>query len=305
MSSASSLSDTQPVFDAIVQSGVRLFSGAAISIALTDGDEVRAAAIAESDPARAEAWRRRFPFPLTRAYIHSTAILDRRMLDISDVENAPAEMAAGKHNFLASGYRAMTIMPMMRGDVAIGALSVVRREPGALSDKQIAAARDLRRPGRHRHREHAAARRAAGSAPTISPNRCSSRPRPPTCSRSSAARRSTCRPCSTRWSSRRRGCATPTRAAIRRRQDGAYQHVASHGFSPEHRRMHAETVRSRRIADVGRRPRAARRQDRSHPRRRGRSGLHVGTRCSRAANSAPCSACRCCAKGTPIGVIAF
>ncbi len=156
-----SLSDTQPVFDAIVQSGVRLFSGAAISIALTDGDEVRAAAIAEADPARAEAWRRRFPFPLTRAYIHSTAILDRRMLDISDVENAPAEMAAGKHNFLASGYRAMTIMPMMRGDVAIGALSVVRREPGALSDKQLAVLKTFAAQAVHRHREHAPAQRAA------------------------------------------------------------------------------------------------------------------------------------------------
>jgi GAF domain-containing protein len=133
-----SLSDTQPVFDAIVQSGVRLFPGAAIFIALPDAGEVRAAAIAEADPARAEAWRRRFPFPLTRAYIHSTAILDRKMLDIPDVENAPEEMAAGKRNFLASGYRAVTIMPMMRGDAAIGALSVVRREPGRLSDKQIA-----------------------------------------------------------------------------------------------------------------------------------------------------------------------
>ena len=133
-----SLSDTQPAFDAIVQSGVRLFPGAAIFIALADAGEVRAAAIAEADPARAEAWRRRFPFPLTRAYIHSTAILDRTMLDIPDVENAPDEMAAGKQNFLASGYRAVTIIPMMRGDAAIGALSVVRREPGRLSDKQIA-----------------------------------------------------------------------------------------------------------------------------------------------------------------------
>ena len=133
-----SLSDTQPVFDAIVQSGVRLFPGAAIFIALADAGEVRAAAIAEADPARAEAWRQRFPFPLTRAYIHSTAILDRTMLDIPDVENAPDEMATGKQNFLASGYRAVTIMPMMRGDAAIGALSVVRREPGRLSDKQIA-----------------------------------------------------------------------------------------------------------------------------------------------------------------------
>ena len=87
---------------------------------------------------RAEAWRQRFPFPLTREYMHGAAILDRTMLDIPDVENAPDEMAAGKQNFLATGYRAITIMPMIRGDVAIGALSVVRREPGRLSDKQIA-----------------------------------------------------------------------------------------------------------------------------------------------------------------------
>ncbi len=133
-----SVSDTQPVFDAIVQSGMRLFSGAAITIALVDRDEVRAVAIAESDPARAEAWRRRFPVPLTREYINSTAILDRKLLDIPDVEHAPSEMGAGKKNFLESGYRAVTIMPMIRGDVAIGALSVVRREPGPLSDKQLA-----------------------------------------------------------------------------------------------------------------------------------------------------------------------
>ena len=39
-------------------------------------------------------------------------------------------------------------------------------------------------------------------------NHCSSRPPPPTCSRSSAVRRSICRLCSTRWSRRPPGCAT-------------------------------------------------------------------------------------------------
>jgi signal transduction histidine kinase len=130
--------DLQAVFDAIVQSGLKLFSGAAISIALPDGDMVKAAAVAESNPARAEAWRRSFPFPLTSEYMHGVAILDRRMVDVPDVENAPAELAAGARNFLASGYRSVTIMPMMRGDVAIGALSVVRPMPGPLSDKQLA-----------------------------------------------------------------------------------------------------------------------------------------------------------------------
>jgi signal transduction histidine kinase len=54
------------------------------------------------------------------------------------VKSAPAEFSAGARNFLTSGYRAITIMPMMRGDEAIGLLSVVRLAPGPLSDKQIA-----------------------------------------------------------------------------------------------------------------------------------------------------------------------
>jgi GAF domain-containing protein/anti-sigma regulatory factor (Ser/Thr protein kinase) len=138
---SSSLTDTQPVFDAIVQSGLKLFSGAAISIALPDGDMVKAAAVAESDAARAEAWRRVFPFPLTRDYMHGLAILYGKVVDVPDAEKAPAELAVGSRNFLASGYRAVTIMPMMRGEAAIGALSVVRVAPGPLSDKQLATLR--------------------------------------------------------------------------------------------------------------------------------------------------------------------
>jgi GAF domain-containing protein len=136
-----SLTETQPVFDAIVQSGLKLFQDAAISVALREGDMVKAAAIAEPDPARAEAWRRRFPNPLTREFMHGTAILDRRIVDIPDVERAPAEFTVGARNFLSSGYRAITIMPMIRGDEAIGALSVVRLAPGPLSDKQLTVLR--------------------------------------------------------------------------------------------------------------------------------------------------------------------
>src|ERR1700738_1819581 len=58
---SSSPSDTQPVFDTIVRSGLKLFPDAAIMIALADGEQVNAAAVADSDPARAEALRRRFP----------------------------------------------------------------------------------------------------------------------------------------------------------------------------------------------------------------------------------------------------
>jgi two-component system NtrC family sensor kinase len=129
--------DTQPVFDAIVNSGLKLFPKALISIALSDGHEVLVAAIAEADGARAEAWRRRFPFPLSRDYMHGIAILDAKAVDIPDVADAPAELGSGARNFLASGYRAITIIPMMRGKSALGALSVVRLAPGPLTDEQL------------------------------------------------------------------------------------------------------------------------------------------------------------------------
>src|SRR5262245_31513467 len=66
---SSSPADAQPVFDAIVQSGLKLFPNDAIFIALRDGDMLRAAAFAEADPTGAKAFKRRFPIPLTREYM--------------------------------------------------------------------------------------------------------------------------------------------------------------------------------------------------------------------------------------------
>ncbi|MGB5184501.1 MAG: GAF domain-containing protein [Xanthobacteraceae bacterium] len=133
---SNSPTDSQPAFNAIVRSGLRLFPDAAIMIGLLDGDVVRAAAIADADPAGAEALRARTPLPLSREFITSTAILDRREIDLPDVREAPEELAAGARNFLASGYRAQTVVPMMRGEAAIGTVNLVRRRPGPLSDKQ-------------------------------------------------------------------------------------------------------------------------------------------------------------------------
>ena len=131
-------SDTQPVFDAIVRSGSKLFPGAAISVALPIGDVVDAVAIADEDLVRAEAWRQRFPFPLTREYMHGVAMLDGKVIDIPDVAHSPDKDSAGAKNFLASGYRAVTMMPMLRNGKAIGVLGIVRLAPGPLSDQQLA-----------------------------------------------------------------------------------------------------------------------------------------------------------------------
>ena len=135
---SNSPTNTQPVFDTIVQSALKLFPDAAISIVLPDGDQVKAVAINEADPARAEAWRAKFPIPMTRQYLNSTAILDAKIVDISDLRNPSPDLTAGAKNFLDAGYLAVTTVPMMRGNVAIGALSIMRQAAGALSDKQLA-----------------------------------------------------------------------------------------------------------------------------------------------------------------------
>ena len=133
---SNSPTDSQPAFDAIVRSGLKLFPNAVVAISLPDGDKVKVAAIDGADRADLEGLRARYPLPLSREYITSTAILDRREMDFADAWDTPAQLIPGRQNFLASGYRAITVMPMMRGESAIGAISVVRRQPGALSDKQ-------------------------------------------------------------------------------------------------------------------------------------------------------------------------
>jgi GAF domain-containing protein len=133
---SNSPTNSQPAFDAIVRSGLELFPNAVIAISLPDGDKVKLAAIEGADRADLEALRARYPLPLSRDYITSTAILDRREMDFADARDTPAQLIPGGQNFLASGYRGITVMPMTRGETAIGAISVVRRQPGALSDKQ-------------------------------------------------------------------------------------------------------------------------------------------------------------------------
>jgi PAS domain S-box-containing protein len=134
---SASPTDVQPVFEAIVRAGVKLFEGAAIAVCRPEGDAVRLMAVAETDPGRTARWWERFPFPLEREYMHSAAILDGCMVDIPDAAVEDGAFPVGKKNFLPTGNRAITIVPMMKDGTAIGAISVVREKPGPLSDKQI------------------------------------------------------------------------------------------------------------------------------------------------------------------------
>jgi two-component system, NtrC family, sensor kinase len=133
---SNSPTDSQPAFDAIVRSGLRLFPNSVVVISLPDGDQLKLAAIAGADANDREKLRARYPLPLSREYITSTAMMDARELDFADARETPVELIPGARNFLASGYRGISVVPMLRADTAIGAISIVRRQPGALTEKQ-------------------------------------------------------------------------------------------------------------------------------------------------------------------------
>ena len=108
------------------------------------------------------------------------------------------------------GMRRILSVPLLREGESIGSDRASPHRGAAVQRQADRLAADLRRPGRDRHRQRPPVRRGAGEDARLSRNRCNSRPRPPTCSRSSAARHSICKRCSTRSSRSRRACARPT-----------------------------------------------------------------------------------------------
>jgi signal transduction histidine kinase len=131
-----SQTDVQPVFDAIVQSAVRLLQGYAGAITRVVGDEVQLAALTSTDAAGDAALRTRFPRPLTADNIHARVIRDRTTINVVDVENDvrfPGQMVAR-----ARGFRSWVGVPLLRHDEAIGTISVTRREAGGFTADEIA-----------------------------------------------------------------------------------------------------------------------------------------------------------------------
>ena len=197
----------------------------------------------------------------------------KQTVHIADVTTEPAYVE-GEPIFVAavnlgdSGRSSMS--RCSRKMNSIGVLRHLSSGGAAVHRQADRAGPELRRPGRHRHREHAAAQRAARS-------RCSSRPPPPTCSRSSAARPSICRRCSTRWSNRRRGCAKRTWWLFRRATATTYRWVASYGHSTEDTSEFKQCSSSRSFHRGEDRSLAAPcwKADRPNRRRAGRPGIHA------------------------------
>jgi GAF domain-containing protein len=125
--------DTQPVFDAIVQSGLRVFSGAGVGIVLAAADGIRVVAAGGILDSSATT---QVVMPRTTESASGTAILERRIVNFTDTEAANAPRYV-RENGRQLGFRAIATAPMLREGKAIGAIAVMLRDPGGLTDKQL------------------------------------------------------------------------------------------------------------------------------------------------------------------------
>jgi GAF domain-containing protein len=133
-----SRTDVQPVFDAIMQSAVRLLGAYSGGLARVVGDQLVLEAIMSTDPAGDTILRSRFPQPLTTPTPLARAVRERATMNIADTQTDPGETEGMRALARTRGFRSLVVVPLLRQAEAIGGIAVNRREAGGFTEDEIA-----------------------------------------------------------------------------------------------------------------------------------------------------------------------
>jgi len=124
--------DVSPVLAAVAKAALQFCDARDALVLLRDGDNWFAAA--HEGPIAALVGTR----PLTRHTAPGRAMLDGEVVQIRDVQSDEGEEFPEAREIGARhGFRSALAAPLMRDDVAIGALSLRRAEPGAFTPNQV------------------------------------------------------------------------------------------------------------------------------------------------------------------------
>ena len=101
------------------------------------------------------------PMPPSRRQRNGRAVLERARSSMSPI--CSRIRATARARGAGRGFRSVLAVPMLREATPIGVIGVGRGRAGPFTDSQIELLQDLRRPGRHRHRERPAVQGARGA----------------------------------------------------------------------------------------------------------------------------------------------
>ncbi len=131
---ASSPSDVQPVFEAIVGSAKRLLGGFTAAVFRLIDEDVHLAAYTPTNPAADEALEADFPQPVENFEAFRLA-QDGKPFPIPDTEEVPHQPLRDIARL--HGFRSMLWVPITNGGKTIGIISVTRAEPGAFAPHHV------------------------------------------------------------------------------------------------------------------------------------------------------------------------
>ena len=131
----SSMTDTQPVFDAIVTNCGNLLHGSRVVLWLVEPEGLRARASNGGSPGS--------PVPIDHSSPIGACVAEMRVIHLPDlvkaVEQYPLLLKLG----VGSGFRSGVYTPLLHTGRAIGGLAVLQREAGAFDEKDMALLRSF------------------------------------------------------------------------------------------------------------------------------------------------------------------
>ncbi len=133
---SSSPTDTQPIFDAIVQSAVRLCDAVYSAAVRLEGGLIHLVAHHNWSGDGLAMARRLFPMPPDQDHLTAQAIRENRIIHQHHLQSDPTVPATSRELATAQGYQTLLIVPMLREGRAIGAIVVANAER-RFSDKQV------------------------------------------------------------------------------------------------------------------------------------------------------------------------
>jgi GAF domain-containing protein len=146
------------VFEAMLENALRICDAKFGNLWLRDGDKFRVVAIQGGSQAYRDYL---LAEPLVEPDARSAMARVARYKEVVEIEDIGTAPTYGMRIRIATieieKGRTLVAVPMLKDGQVIGIIAIYRQEVRSFTAKQIEFAKELRPPGRHRHREHAAA----------------------------------------------------------------------------------------------------------------------------------------------------